>query len=203
MNPPKKQLKPLQNKKKVLEAPGKMRREVAAGGIVFKKTRRGILFAMIVDSYGKLAFPKGHVRRGERLSETAVREVCEELGLCELELLRRLGTNDIWFRDRFVYKGYLIHKYIHYFLFQANSNARVRVEVKEGNTKGEQIQKGLWVPMYDVLKRSSYENMEPIVKAAIRSIEKRYNLKPTEKHEQKPKQKRKIQAKPKEGGKTL
>lgn len=149
---------------------GKTRREVSAGGIVFKRTRRGILFAMIVDSYGKLAFPKGHVRRGEQLAEAAAREVCEELGLCELRLLRRLGTNDIWFRDRFVYKGYLIHKYIHYYLFETHERARIQVEPM--NTTGERIRKGLWVPMQDVLRRSSYDNMDPLVRRAIRYIER-------------------------------
>jgi 8-oxo-dGTP pyrophosphatase MutT (NUDIX family) len=165
----------------------KMRREVAAGGIVFRRTARGVVFAMIVDSYGKLAFPKGHVRRGERLVECAAREIYEEMGVRNLRLLRRLGTNDIWFRDRFVYKGYLIHKYIHYYLFETDRHANIRVERREGG-RGEQIRRGMWVPMYDVLKRSSYENMEEIVRQAIRTIERRYHIRPilyagsTEKH---------------------
>ncbi|MBI2485284.1 NUDIX domain-containing protein [Candidatus Uhrbacteria bacterium] len=157
----------------------KMRREVAAGGIVFKRTQRGVVFAMIVDSYGKLAFPKGHVRRGERLVECAAREIYEEMGVRNLRLLRRLGTNDIWFRDRFVYKGYLIHKFIHYYLFETDRHANIRIERRLGG-HGEQIKRGLWVPMYDVLKRSSYENMEDIVRQAIRTIERRYHLRPYE-----------------------
>lgn len=167
------QKKRTNNEKPSAEAlKGKTRREVSAGGIVFKQTRRGILFAMIVDSYGKLAFPKGHVRRGERVDEAASREVCEEMGLCDLQMLRRLGTNDIWFRDRFVYKGYLIHKFIHYYLFETKSNARIRIQ--SGNVTGERVRKGFWVPMEDVLRRSSYDNMEPIVKRAIREIERRH-----------------------------
>jgi 8-oxo-dGTP pyrophosphatase MutT (NUDIX family) len=149
----------------------KTRREISAGGIVFKRTRRGIMFGMIIDSYGKLAFPKGHVRQGERFSETAAREVCEELGLSNLRLLRRLGTNDIWFRDRFVHKGFLIHKYIHYYLFETDSGARISVQEKS-SSKGERIKTGFWVPMDKVLERSSYENMTPIVRSAIRYIEK-------------------------------
>jgi len=125
---------------------------------------------MIVDSYGKRAFPKGHVRRGETLAEAAAREVCEELGVCELRLIKRLGTNDIWFRDRFVHKGYLIHKYIHYYLFQAKPHARIAVG--KAPKKGERVRAAAWVPMDQVLERSSYENMEPIVHRAIRSIQK-------------------------------
>ena len=159
-----------------VKTPPKIRREVSAGGIVFRRTRRGFLFAMIVDSYGKMAFPKGHVRRGEQLAECAAREVCEELGLCDLRLHRRLGTNDIWFRDRFVYKGYLIHKFIHYYLFEAGRNATIRVE-RHGMNGGEKIRRGLWVPMEDVMQRSSYENMEEIAGGAIHYIERRYGLK--------------------------
>lgn len=162
-----------QEKQKQEDGKNKTRREVAAGGIVFKRTRRGIFFAMIVDSYGKLAFPKGHVRRGEQLAEAAAREVCEELGLCDLHVHRRLGTNDIWFRDRFVHKGYLIHKFIHYYLFEADRAARVRVQ-ENSPTGGERIRRGLWVPMEDVQRRSSYDNMSPIVERAIHYIERRY-----------------------------
>lgn len=181
------QRKPRRNNQKK-KRPGekkeqKTRREVSAGGIVFKRTRKGFMFAMIVDSYGKLAFPKGHVRRGEQLAETAAREVCEELGLCELQLLRRLGTNDIWFRDRFVYKGYLIHKYIHYYLFETEKNARIQVQPIKAT--GERVRKGLWVPMYDVLRRSSYDNMEPLVKRAIRYIERHYDVSPPQNHNRK------------------
>ena len=152
---------------------GKTRREVSAGGIVFKRTRRGVMFAMIVDSYGKLAFPKGHVRRGEQLAEAAAREVCEELGLCDLTLLRRLGTNDIWFRDRFVYKGYLIHKYIHYYLFETQGSARIQIQPIKST--GERVRRGLWVPITDVLRRSSYDNMDPLVHRAIRFIERNHH----------------------------
>ena len=147
-----------------------MRREISAGGIVFKRAKKGIMFAMIVDSYGKLAFPKGHVRRGEQLGEAAAREVCEELGLCQLTLLKRLGTNDIWFRDRFVHKGYLVHKFIHYYLFEAPGH--VRIVVQPAKTTGERVRRGLWVPMEDVLRRSSYDNMDPIVRGAIKFIER-------------------------------
>lgn len=155
----------------------KIRREVSAGGIVFRRTRHGVLFAMIVDSYGKLAFPKGHVRRGEQLAECAAREICEELGIRDLRLHRRLGTNDIWFRDRFVYKGFLVHKFIHYYLFEAGRHATIRIERRE-TSNGEKIRRGLWVPMEDVMRRSDYDNMKKIVEQAIHYIERRYASRP-------------------------
>jgi 8-oxo-dGTP pyrophosphatase MutT (NUDIX family) len=143
----------------------KPRIEVSAGGLVLKKTRRGLLFAMVKDSYGKWTFPKGHVRRGESFQDAAAREVEEEVGLSNLRFVRKLDTIDIWFRDRYVYKGKLIHKFIHFFLFTAHPRARLRKpEIKE---TGEKIRGVAWVSAQEVMKRSNYKDMKPIIKKAL------------------------------------
>ncbi len=142
------------------------RTEVSAGGLVFKRTKDGIVFAMVVDSYGKWAFPKGHVRNGEKYRDGAVREIREEMGLTGLRYVCRLESIDIWFRDRFVYKGKLIHKYIHYFLFEAPMTAElVRPQPVDG---GENIRAVAWVSARELLKRSSYRDMIGIIKKALR-----------------------------------
>lgn len=121
---------------------------------------------MVVDSYGKWAFPKGHVRHGESYREAAVREIKEEMGLHSLRHIGRLDTIDIWFRDRFVHKGKLVHKYIHYFLFEAAPNAElVRPTPKD---QGETINDVAWVPAKELLSRSSYRDMIGIIKKALR-----------------------------------
>lgn len=143
--------------------------EVSSGGLVFKRTRKGVYFAMMKDSFGKWAFPKGHVQKGESYRKAAEREIHEELGLDGLRFKKPLGQIDIWFRDRFVHKGKLVHKYIHYFLFQAAPGARlVKPEVKE---KGERIQAVAWVPVEQILKQSSYSDMKPIIKRALRALQ--------------------------------
>ncbi|MBU0531132.1 MAG: NUDIX domain-containing protein [Candidatus Uhrbacteria bacterium] len=149
------------------------RREVSAGGLVFKHTREGVKFAMIKDGFGKWTFTKGHVRRGEKLVEAARRETCEETGICELKHLARLGTIDIWFKDRFVHKGVLVHKYIHYFLFEAPARARITLPKPKEN--GERISRAAWVPVAKVLERSSYDDMKPMIKKAL-SILRKKNL---------------------------
>jgi ADP-ribose pyrophosphatase YjhB (NUDIX family) len=121
---------------------------------------------MVVDSYGKWAFPKGHVREGEKYRDGAIREIREEMGLVGLRHICRLESIDIWFRDRFVHKGKLIHKYIHYFLFEAPDAAEL---VKPKPVKGaENIRAVAWVPAAELLKRSSYRDMVAIIKKALR-----------------------------------
>lgn len=142
------------------------RTEVSAGGLVFKRTNEGVVFAMVVDSYGKWAFPKGHVREGEKYRDGAIREIREEMGLVGLRYVCRLESIDIWFRDRFVHKGKLIHKYIHYFLFEAPNTADL---IKPKPVKGaENIRAVAWVPAEELLKRSSYRDMVTIIKKALR-----------------------------------
>jgi len=148
----------------------KHRTEVSSGGIVFKRTPEGIVFAMQKDSYGKWTFAKGHVRKGESYRKTAIREIEEELGLKGLKFIKPLGRIDIWFRDRFVFKGKLVRKFIHYFLFEAPANAKlVPLKAKD---KGEVVQAASWVPISQVRERSSYEDMRPIVRRAVQYFDK-------------------------------
>ncbi len=147
----------------------KARLEVSAGALVFRRGKDGIFLAMIKDPYGKWTFPKGHVRRGETLVEAAERECFEETGLRHLSRRRKLGTIDIWFRDRFVHKGRLIHKYIHYYLFEADAAAKVYLP---RHHDGEKIQEVAWVPVSELTEKSSYKDMKGIVRSALQLIQR-------------------------------
>ncbi len=142
--------------------------EVSSGGLVYKKTPNGVDFAMLKDSFGKWTFPKGHVKKGESYVVGAAREIEEEMGLASIRKIRRLGQIDIWFRDRYVFKGKLVHKFIYYFLFESKDDAKlVKPKAQE---KGEKIQAVAWVPAHLVEKRSAYKDMRPIVKRAFEHL---------------------------------
>ena len=142
----------------------KAEREISAGGVVFQKTPRGIQFAIMKDSYGKWAFPKGHVESGETHEEAAARETLEELGLDQVRLLEYLGKIDIWFRDRFEKKGSLIHKDIHYYLFETPYPCELRPD------PAEHVFEARFVTPRKLLELSSYPDMMPILKKAIRLV---------------------------------
>lgn len=125
---------------------------------------------MIMDGFGKMTFTKGHVRRGEKLSDTALRETCEEVGLCDGKIITKLGKIDIWFVDRFLHKGALIHKDIHYYLIEVPSDSKMRIP--KPKKKGERIKKGVWVPFDKVLEKSDYDDMEKIIKKALKLVKK-------------------------------
>jgi len=65
-----------------------MKETVSAGGIVLNPSGK----ILMVQQRGRAwSFPKGHVESGESLLETARREIFEETGASELDLVRELG----------------------------------------------------------------------------------------------------------------
>jgi len=144
----------------------RVQREVSAGGVVFKRTPRSIKFAIMKDSFGKWTFSKGHVEEGETIEEAAARETIEELGLDEIRLLESLGEIDIWFRDRFEKMGTLIHKDIHYFLFETPFDAELRPDPSEHAYEAK------WVSPGKIMEMSSYDDMKPILKRALSYVRK-------------------------------
>ncbi len=65
--------------------------------------------------------PKGHVEDGETIEEAALREIYEETGLDNVQLIKHLGTI---LRTSAKINGDVVHKTIHFFLAYALSNNR-------------------------------------------------------------------------------
>lgn len=151
--------------------------EISAGGIVFTRRPDGPQVAFIRDAHGKWTFAKGHVRiaKGESLEAGALRETEEEMGLHSLRVIEKLGTTDIWFRDRFQHKGALVHKFITYFLMEAppGSKAKLRaqpVDLPEG--KEPPPEEIVWVPLAEASNVAIYPNTVAMLKKAIKGVKK-------------------------------
>jgi transcription antitermination protein NusB len=72
--------------------------EISAGGVVYRKTTDGYVFALIKDAIDKWTFPKGKIGDnivGEEIPATIKREIQEEIGLSNVELQDELGYIDI------------------------------------------------------------------------------------------------------------
>lgn len=156
--------KSIRNKKKEPQINPRVRLEFSAGGIVFRKTRRGIDIAFIEDPWHKWTFAKGHIEKGEKVVQAALRETSEEMGIKGLKPIKQLGRIEIWFKDRYVHKGALIHKYIYYVLMQAPSNAQVHPQ------KRELMGAVHWVPLSRALESSGYKDVKPLLQKAIKFL---------------------------------
>lgn len=86
----------------------------AAGGIIFNSQGK----IAVVSQHGtSWSLPKGGVEEGEEIIESATREIHEETGVSELELIRPLGS---FTRSGISRYGSLYSKKIHIFLFKTS-----------------------------------------------------------------------------------
>ena len=132
------------------------RREVSAGGVVFRRGPDGVVrYLLIRDSYENWGFPKGHVEGGEPPAEAARREVSEETGLNALELRGPVEVIDWYFR----FRGRTIHKYCHFFLFESADGEPIP-QVEEGITAC------LWQPIEEARTTISYDNARDVLERA-------------------------------------
>ncbi len=86
--------------------------QISAGGIVARLENDQIYVALVQENKrSEYVLPKGHVDPGETIEEAAKREIAEEAGLSNLQLIAPLGMQErLDFRKR-------SWKKIHYFLF--------------------------------------------------------------------------------------
>jgi 8-oxo-dGTP pyrophosphatase MutT (NUDIX family) len=147
---------------------GRIRVEISAGGIVFKRTPKGVRVALLLDPFGKWAFAKGHRESGETINQAAIRETMEEMGLPKLRIRSFLGKIDFWFHDRYrpATRGVLIHKYVHLFLMEAPAGVYGKPQKKE------KIRRIIWVPLDKLRSKSSYVDMQPIIDRAVNFLQK-------------------------------
>lgn len=136
-----------------------VRIETSAGGVVFRREQGESYFLLIRDPYDNWGLPKGHVERGEKAEETAVREVTEETGIGELELKAALSTIDWFFRDG----ADLIHKYCHFFLMETTV-AATEPQIEEGITEC------IWLPLEEALSTLTYDNARVVLEMAGKRV---------------------------------
>jgi len=137
-----------------------MRNEISAGGIIYRKNASEIEIAMILDSFDKWTFPKGHLEDNEKPPDAAKRESEEETGLKNLVLIKEIDKIDFWFKEKWN-KGELIHKIVYYYLFQAPKNCKFAPQLNE-------IKNIKWVKLSEMDKKIGYKNNLNITRKIIK-----------------------------------
>ncbi len=129
--------------------------EVSAGGVVVRQDGDATRVLLIRDSYRNWGFPKGHLEAGERSDAAALREVAEETGLRQLELVAELSAIDWHFR----FRGRLIHKVCHFFLMRTTER-QTTPQAAEGITACR------WSTFAEAERLISYDNAREVLRRA-------------------------------------
>jgi 8-oxo-dGTP pyrophosphatase MutT (NUDIX family) len=96
----------------------------AAGGVV---TTGDQVLVLLRPSRDEIRLPKGHLEAGESASETALREVREESGYADLDIVADLGQQTV----EFTYQGDRVIRDERYYLMRLHSTQRIERKSKE------------------------------------------------------------------------
>jgi 8-oxo-dGTP pyrophosphatase MutT (NUDIX family) len=134
-------------------------REPTAGGIVFRHGEKGVEILLIQDAKDRWTIPKGHIEEGESAQQTARREIGEEAGLKQVDILGWLGK--IHFRYRRIDKLVLMTTQIYL----------VRAKGDTNDIQKEEWMNGIkWFTFQDALDVIEYEDIGKLMLLAMKRI---------------------------------
>ncbi len=135
-------------------------REPTAGGIVYRHNKKGnVEILLIQDAKNRWTIPKGHIEEGETAQEAAKREIAEEAGLKDTDVICWLGK--IHFRYRRINTLVLMTTQI--YLVKANGDTMA--------IKKEEWMNGIkWFGFHDALDSIEYEDIGKLMLLAMKRI---------------------------------
>lgn len=116
---------------------------------------------LMICKRGKWDLPKGHVDKNETFEECAIREVKEETGLMNLNIIRFLDTTKHEYYDDYLEEDAIKETY--WFEMQSNKNEHFIPQMEEN------IKEIKWIPQNEIQKylENSYDNICKIIKYSI------------------------------------
>lgn len=136
-------------------------REPTSGGVVFRRNPKtnDVEILLIQDSKDRWTIPKGHIEEGETAKETAAREIGEETGLTDVDVMNWLGK--IHFRYRRQQSLVLMTTQI--YLVHARTNSHM--------LKKEEWMNGIgWFNVHEALDMIEYEDIGKLILLAMKKI---------------------------------
>jgi len=144
-----------------------VKREISAGGAVFKKKKKELLWLLVQPKRSDSSKPinwrlaKGIIEERESTEATAKREVEEEAGI-KVKILDKIGKTTYFY----TFKGQRIFKIIIFYLMQ--------YQAETGNgVNGVEIEKSQWVPYQEAYQKLTFDSEKKILKKAKKILEEK------------------------------
>ncbi|MBI4079877.1 transcription antitermination factor NusB [Candidatus Kaiserbacteria bacterium] len=151
-------------RKKQSGKPAKMPTEHLAGAVVYAKNKGETYLAFVHDIFGHWTISKGKIEEGEDISQGAVREIKEEMGL-DITVVQELGVNEYIANDSKV-EGGKKRKRVTYFLAESPF-----AELRLGSSGG--LDDAQWFPLSAVGDLNFYDDTLKIIIPAINELAKK------------------------------
>ncbi len=136
-------------------------REPTAGGVIFRRAKDGksVEILLIQDAKNRWTIPKGHIEEGEKARQTAEREIGEETGLQEMQVLNWLGKINFQYRRQVS----LVLMTTEIYLVKALGDT--------DNLKPEDWMNGIkWFPATEAVDIIAYEDISKLILLALKRI---------------------------------
>ena len=133
--------------------PASLKRQTSSGGVIYRKSDRGVEVVLILVKGGRIwGLPKGLMDKGETPEMTAVREVREESGL-DGRIIEKLGDISYWYYIQA--ENMKCRKTVHFYL----------MEYIGGNTSqhDSEVDTAEWFPLEEAIQRISYQGDKTIL----------------------------------------
>ena len=136
-------------------------RETTSGGIVFRRNAKNqqLEILLMQDAKNRWTIPKGHVEPGEETGATAEREIREETGLQDMDVISWLGKVDFRYR-----RGHtLVLMTMHIWLVQAlGETDKLDPEDWLNDIK--------WLPANEAIDKIAYEDIGKLILIGMKKI---------------------------------
>lgn len=131
---------------------------IAAGGVLYRR-KSGDVEILLIKRNGYWDIPKGKLEPDESISECAVREVTEELGISPPSIVQSLGATE----HTYTLDGTEIHKTTHWYLMQ--SDARMfQLQAMEGITDYS------WTNLNMATQRVAFDNLKIVIERTRQAL---------------------------------
>ncbi|MFW9938701.1 MAG: bis(5'-nucleosyl)-tetraphosphatase [Candidatus Thorarchaeota archaeon] len=127
-----------------------MKEEKSIAAVVFHDKK----YLLLKYGLGHWGFVKGHIEEGESNEETIMRELHEETGITEANIIKGFKEEYEYY---FKFQGEQIHKYVDCYLIKSNTE-----EVKLSYEHVDYI----WLPLKEAIKRATFKNTKTLLKKA-------------------------------------